>query len=166
MKHRDAKGNEKELPPDAEALLKGLDALAGDFEDPDKPFSEETKAALGSLASIMDEAAEEFMNGTVVMDPEVFGRFRKAAVLLKKLPKKDGYRVTKIDLEPHIGPALIRVSLTGILVLNRDLLDDFADIVETADSTEFTPNLEGVVDIDFSFNKLWKRADEGGQSGD
>ena len=166
MTDRNANGNEKELPQDAEALLRGLDALARDFEDPDKPFSEETKAALKGLSAIMDKAEEDFMNGTVVIDPAVFERFRRAAALLKKLPQDSKCRVTKIDLDPHIGPASIRVSVNEILVLNRELLDDLAEVVETADSTEFTPTLDGVVDIDFSFNKLWRNADEGGRNCD
>ena len=159
MTDRNANGNEKELPQDAEALLRGLDALARDFEDPDKPFSEETKAVLDSIASMMDKAEEDFMNGTVVINPEVLSRFREGARLLKTVAEKGG-RIVKIDLEPHIGPAFIRFAADSALILSGETLAAFADLVETADCVEIEAKLDGTVEFDFSFRHMWKNAEE------
>lgn len=152
----DMKSNGMWLPPDMEALLKGLDSLEKDLENPDKPFGDQSKAALSALVSMMDETESEFAGKSVVINRDVFARFRKAARLLKRVSAEGG-RVVKIDMEPHAAPALIRFRADDMLVLSGDALSAFADLTETADCVEIEANLKGEVEFDFSFRNMWER---------
>lgn len=167
MKRKDNQGmaeleprqNEAGLPSDMEALLKGLDSLKGDLDDPDRPFGEQSKEVLKALVSMMDEMESEFAEKSVVIDRDVFAHFREAARLLKRVSEEGG-RVVKIDMEPHAAPASIRFVTDDVLTLSGEALEAFGDLVETADCMEMETNLDGEVEFDFSFRHMWKSIGE------
>lgn len=150
---------ENGLPYDMEALLRGLDSLSEDFDNPDRQFSKESKEALNALVSMLDESEREFAEKSVVINHDVFAKFRKAARLLKRVSASGG-RVTQIDMEPHVSPAFIRFATDRALIMSGDSLEAFAELVETADCMEIEPSLDGTIEFDFSFLNMWKKIDE------
>lgn len=153
------KPDDNGMDTDIGAVLEELKALSDTDADPDAPFSDETKKALGFLAGIMEEAEREFKNGTVVIDPDGLAKMRRAALFFKRLAERGEGKIVKIDLEPHVYQSCVRFSTDGLVLSGADLAD-FADLVETLGVLEITPGLDGGVDIDLSVKGLWKKAEE------
>ena len=144
--------------PDVEEILRSLSELS-DGSDPDKPFSRETKSALGYLAGIMEEAEREFRDGTVAVNPEELSKMREAALFFKRIAGQYGGKITKIDLEPHLRQSCVRFHTDSMILSGADLMD-FADLVESLGTLEITPDLDGGIDIDLSVKGLWRKVED------